>query len=49
MTVRSFLFILKDFNLLNRKLTVKDVLEAVCKCNPVVGTIEEYNSDAEVS
>ncbi|RTG88878.1 uncharacterized protein DC041_0011728 [Schistosoma bovis] len=39
----------KDFNLLNRKLTVKDVLEAVCKCNPVVGTIEEYNSDAELT
>lgn len=35
--------------MLNRKLTVKDVLEAVCKCNPVVGTIEEYNFDAEVS
>ncbi|CAI2735157.1 unnamed protein product [Schistosoma spindalis] len=49
MTVRNFLFILKDFNLLNRKLTVKDVLEAVCKCNPVVGTIEEYNSDAELT
>ncbi|VDP64791.1 unnamed protein product, partial [Schistosoma mattheei] len=38
-----------DFNLLNRKLTVKDVLESVCKCNPVVGTIEEYNSDAELT
>ncbi|CAH8649768.1 unnamed protein product [Schistosoma intercalatum] len=49
MTVRNFLYILKDFNLLNRKLTVKDVLEAVCKCNPVVGTIEEYNSDAELT
>ncbi|TNN20146.1 Radial spoke head, partial [Schistosoma japonicum] len=48
-TIRNFLFILKDFKLFDRRLVVKDVIEVLCKCNPVAGTIDEYNSDTELT
>ncbi|CAH8643594.1 unnamed protein product [Heterobilharzia americana] len=48
-TMRTFLFILKDFNLFDRKLTASDVVEALCKSNPVSGTIDEYNADTELT
>nr|CAH8872626.1 unnamed protein product [Trichobilharzia regenti] len=49
MTIRTFIFILKDFNMLDSKITVRDVVEILCKCNPVAGTIDEYNTDTELT
>ncbi|CAH8663635.1 unnamed protein product [Heterobilharzia americana] len=39
----------RDFNLFDRKLTASDVVEALCKSNPVSGTIDEYNADTELT
>ncbi|TGZ63398.1 hypothetical protein CRM22_006936 [Opisthorchis felineus] len=48
-TMRQFLFMLRDYELLDAKLTTKDVVELLCANNPAAGPPTECNLDVELT